>query len=267
MSSRKSPDHTASSCAAAGRCVPSPCTYPAARLIQVTFAVVGWLGDIPQWCFWSREDDQQNPGMKGRPGVPEGGVQRARETAGAWFWSPGFAQVQERFHLSGLGRGRSPTSQGFVRRTPHSILLACWTSMTSVAIRTTSYWTRPCKCDSFLYIKKKKHLSTITCYSLGIRRWGNTFQVLKIPSTWGNWFSFRSLRRILQADEIDNRPYVILFLIYEQILFTIVSWGKCIDVQTAKYIEICCRHAGAVMIWSWWMCMSSGRNRGGVEMR
>lgn len=79
MSSRKSPDHTASSCAAAVRCVPSPCTYPAARLIQVTFAVVGWLGDIPQWCFWSREDDQQNPGMKGRPGVPEGGVQRARE--------------------------------------------------------------------------------------------------------------------------------------------------------------------------------------------
>lgn len=204
---------------------------------------------------WKEDLESLRAGYKG----PE------RETAGAWFWSPGLAQVQERFHLLGLGRGRSPTSQGFVRRTPHSILLACWTSMTSVAIRTTSYWTRPCKCDSFLY--KKKHLSTITCYSLGIRRWGNSFQILKIPSTWGNWFSFMSLRRILQADEIDNRPYVILFLIYEQILFTIVSWGKCIDVQTAKYIEICCRHAGAVMIWSWWMCMSSGRNRGGVEMR
>lgn len=56
--------------------------------------------------------------MKGRPGVPEGGVQRARETAGAWFWSPGFAQVQERFHLSGLGRGGSPTSPGGRQENP-----------------------------------------------------------------------------------------------------------------------------------------------------
>lgn len=103
-----------------------------------------------------------------------------------------------------------PQAQEDVRRTPHSILLACWTSMTSVAIRTTSYWTRPCKCDSFLY-KKKNIFPRLLVIRWEFVSWGNTFQVLKIPITWGNWFSFRSLRRILQADEIDNRPYVILF--------------------------------------------------------